>query len=76
MWSMDGSVTGDSKRRKTANKKIKEEGKKFNKSKRAVSSEKVPTKMHKMCRFISSCAIARYHPGFCSPLRKHAYSNI
>ena len=34
----------------------------------AVSSEKVGMSMHKMCRFWSACACAKYYPRLCSPL--------
>ena len=35
--------------------------------KMAMSSENMFSSMHKMCRFRSSCACAKYHPGLCSP---------
>ena len=39
------------------------------------SSKKVPSNIHKMCRFRSFCACTKYHPGFCSPFIHFPVSN-
>ena len=36
----------------------------------ALSSEKVPSSMHKMCGLTSSCTCAKSHPGIRSPLKR------
>ena len=41
-----------------------------------VSSEKLPSNMHKMYRFRSSCAYSKYHLGLCSPFIHSAVSII
>ena len=41
----------------------------------ASSSEKMPSKMGRMCRFRSSCASAKYHPGLCPPFTHSSVSN-
>ena len=35
----------------------------------------MPLNMHKMCRFKSSCACAKHHPGLCSPCIQSVVSN-
>ena len=41
----------------------------FNINIRVASSENVLSSMRKICVFTSSCIIAKYNPGLCSPLK-------
>ena len=74
-WENEAKKRNSSKKRKNHIPDLDYLNLRSKSMKRAASSEKVPWSICKLCRFVSSCVCAKYHPGLSSPFKHSIVSN-